>query len=269
MTVQVGALSGTSRIGLAWSEDGYSFKHRLTEPVLHPDTDKFSRYEWEGGCEDPRIVEAPDGSYVMTYTAYNGVARLSVATSTDLIVWRKHGPVFAKSHRQTFLNAWTKAGSIVVEPQPDGRMVAVKINGSYWMYWGEHDIHLATSTNLIEWEPVMGSASNPYQGRPDWQPSLDTKKPLSVLRPRLGKFDSVLVEPGPPAVLREDGILFLYNSKSAPCYGYDESHCPASLLESTLTPGTYAAGQALFSRNDPRILLDRCASFDIRFSLPI
>lgn len=204
------------------------------------------------------MVEAPDGTYVMTYTSYDGIARLSVATSSDLINWKKHGPAFAKAHKQTFLNAWTKSGSIVVEPRSDGKLVAVKINGTYWMYWGEHDIHVATSTDLVSWEPVMvpGSAA-PYQGRPDWSPSSDTQKPLSVLRPRRGKFDSILVEPGPPAILREDGILFLYNSKTAPCNGYSEQKCPPAVAEIALAPGTYAAGQALFSRNDPRILLDR------------
>jgi predicted GH43/DUF377 family glycosyl hydrolase len=68
--LQLGAYSGTSRIGLAWSEDGYSFENRLTEPVLFPAHDDMNRHEWDGGCEDPRVVESPSGEYVMTYTSY-------------------------------------------------------------------------------------------------------------------------------------------------------------------------------------------------------
>ena len=72
--LQVGSLQGTSRIGLATSSDGYMFERRK-EPVLYPDIDRYSPLEWEGGCEDPRVVQAPEGFYVMTYTAYDGIAR--------------------------------------------------------------------------------------------------------------------------------------------------------------------------------------------------
>jgi beta-1,2-mannosidase len=51
----VGRHAGTSRIGLAESADGRAFVRR-PEPVLYPDDDFMNVYEWEGGCEDPRIV---------------------------------------------------------------------------------------------------------------------------------------------------------------------------------------------------------------------
>lgn len=38
----------TSRIGLAWSSDGYSFT-RYSQPILSP----TEPYETPGGCEDP------------------------------------------------------------------------------------------------------------------------------------------------------------------------------------------------------------------------
>ncbi|MDP4292657.1 MAG: hypothetical protein Q8908_16375, partial [Bacteroidota bacterium] len=60
----------TSRIGLAVSDDGIHFKN-FREPVLFPDNDAFNKFDYPGGCEDPRIVEAPDGSYVMAYTSWN------------------------------------------------------------------------------------------------------------------------------------------------------------------------------------------------------
>jgi predicted GH43/DUF377 family glycosyl hydrolase len=56
-----GRHAGTSRIGLATSEDGVNFT-REPQPVFFPDRDEWQHLEWEGGCEDPRVVQAPDGS---------------------------------------------------------------------------------------------------------------------------------------------------------------------------------------------------------------
>ncbi|CAG7835476.1 unnamed protein product [Allacma fusca] len=71
-----GAYKGTSRIGLAISSDGLNFT-RITSPIFFPDNDTSLIYEWEGGCEDPRITLNENGTYFMTYTAYNGsLARL-------------------------------------------------------------------------------------------------------------------------------------------------------------------------------------------------
>src|SRR5438067_805560 len=53
---KIGKPAGTSRISLASSSDGLHFK-RSSAPVLHPDNDEYKSFEWEGGCEDPRIVE--------------------------------------------------------------------------------------------------------------------------------------------------------------------------------------------------------------------
>src|SRR6202795_1756656 len=64
---KIGKFAGTSRIGLAWSIDGLHFK-KLSAPVLYPDNDPEKKYEWVGGCEDPRIVEDQNGSYYLTYT---------------------------------------------------------------------------------------------------------------------------------------------------------------------------------------------------------
>eukprot|EP01041_Mallomonas_annulata_P008881 gene8881-18383_t len=255
----VGHLAGTSRIGLASSKDGIHFTDRRPTPVVFPDHEAHSHFEWDGGCEDPRVIESPDGTYVMTYTTYDGTARLSVATSKDLINWEKHGPAFGNAFGKAYINAWTKSGSIVVEPQPDGRLLAVQINGTYWMYWGENHIYVATSDNLIDWTPILSDDEKGfYRGRPDHQDlPVYAMKPKSVLRPRKGKFDSNLVEPGPPAILRDDGILFIYNSKNTACPDEEGMVCPKGVADPKLAPGTYSAGQALFSRDDPTKLLAR------------
>src|SRR5258708_38043191 len=124
--------AGTSRIGLAESMDGLHFK-RNEQPVLFPGNDPVRQYEWPGGCEDPRVIEDSSGTYYMMYTGYDGkTARLLLATSKDLLHWTKHGPVFKGKYK----DIWSKSGSVVSNYQ-NGRIIATKINGKYWMYWGD------------------------------------------------------------------------------------------------------------------------------------
>jgi predicted GH43/DUF377 family glycosyl hydrolase len=219
----------TSRIGLAWSTNGTSFT-RQKEPVLFPSNDAQKKYEWPGGIEDPRVVQDSTGRYYMTYTAWDSVtARLSVATSQDLRHWKKHGPVFAQAYHGKYIDLWSKSGAIVTKKRGE-HLVAQKINGKYWMYWGDTDIFLATSADLIHWKPVQDKNG----------------KLLPVLKPRNGKFDSGLVESGPPAIITEKGIRLIYNSMNAADSG-----------SVNLPAGTYSAGQALFDKNDPKRLLHR------------
>ncbi len=237
----IGQYNGTSRIGLATSEDGLNFERR-PEPVLFPDDDAMREFEWEGGVEDPRIVEGEDGTYYLTYTAYDGdKARLFVASSSDLMSWTKHGSVFKNYEGGRLLDMWSKAGAILTERVGD-RLIAKRVNGTYWMYWGESNIYAATSDDLISWSPV--------------EETDETKREFDELRghttfkivfgPREGEFDSYLVEPGPPAILTEHGIVFLYNSRNDPENG-DEDY----------PPGTYAAGQVLLNPDNPLEVLDR------------
>jgi len=211
----------TSRLGLAESNDGIHFT-RKPEPVFYPMEDNQKKAEWTGGCEDPRIIEAENGIYVLTYTQYNRMnPRLAIATSTDLIHWKKYGGAFYK-FGIPWGNFARKSGAIVTELQ-NGRLKAVKINGKYWMYWGERGLNLASSSDLIQWE---------NQGM--------------VIQPREGFFDSQLTEGGPPAILTKEGILVIYNGKNHGSKG-----------DSQIKPHTYAGGQVLFDKTDPKKVLER------------
>ena len=231
----VGIYAGTSRIGLAFSTDAVRFQ-RLSQPVFYPDNDFMYEYEWEGGCEDPRIVQREDGVYILTYSSYDGkVARLCVASSPDLIRWTKHGLAFGETHDGKFKDLWSKSGSIVYRLDGE-RMVAVKMKGYYWMYWGDTHIYGARSTDLFNWEPLLN----------------ESEELISVFGPRPGKFDSDLVEPGPPALLTEKGIVLIYNSRNR-----GEGGDPG------LPEGTYAAGQVLLDPNDPLQVLARTDEYFI------
>ncbi len=242
----VGKHNGTSRLGLAVSDDGLHF-NRLPEPVFYPQNDKMKVFEWEGGCEDPRVVEDEDGVYFLTYSAYDGhKARLCIATSTDLLTWTKHGSVFKKAYNGKYSKVWSKSGAIICKRDGD-RMVAVKINKKYWMYFGDTDIFLAYSNDLINWTPLERNPK-PEQGKTVGN-SDEIASLLPVMKPRKKHFDSALVESGPPAILTGNGILLIYNSMNSGESG-----------DSSLALKTYAAGQALFDKNNPGKLIDRLES---------
>lgn len=222
----VGRFAGTSRIGLAKSHDGIQFR-RNPIPVLAPDNDSLRVFEWEGGCEDPRVVKRDDSTFVMTYTAYDGkTARLCVATSSDLVRWKKHGLAFGDPK---YRDLWSKSGAIVCELKGE-ETVALKIRGKYRMYWGDTDIFLASSDDLVHWTPVEDKKG----------------KLVSALKPRPGAFDSKLVEPGPYALIRPEGILLPYNSAN-----------DAKTGDTSVPDMTYSVGQALFSTEKPEKLLAR------------
>jgi predicted GH43/DUF377 family glycosyl hydrolase len=50
---RIGKFAGTSRLGLAVSENEVHFT-KLKEPVLFPQEDSLKVFEWEGGIEDPQ-----------------------------------------------------------------------------------------------------------------------------------------------------------------------------------------------------------------------
>ena len=230
----------TSRIGLAESEDGIHMKRRKT-PVMYPDKDNMKEYEWEGGCEDPRVTMTKDGLYVMAYTSWNRkVARLCIATSHDLVKWEKHGPAFAKAYNGRFKDIFCKSGSMVTTIK-DGKQVLTKIDGKYFMYWGEHAVYAATSDDLVNWTPI-----------------LDEKNELAtVIKPRPQYFDSALTECGPPAILTDKGIVLLYNGKN---------QTNDSKRDKRFTAGAYCAGQILTDPKEPLKVLQR---LDVPFFRPM
>lgn len=230
----------TSRIGLAESEDGIHMKRRKT-PVMYPDKDNMKEYEWEGGCEDPRVTMTEDGLYVMAYTSWNRkVARLCIATSHDLVKWEKHGPAFAKAYNGRFKDIFCKSGSMVTTIK-DGKQVLTKIDGKYFMYWGEHAVYAATSDDLVNWTPILN----------------EKNELATVIKPRPQYFDSALTECGPPAILTDKGIVLLYNGKN---------QTNDSKRDKRFTAGAYCAGQILTDPKEPMKVLQR---LDVPFFRPM
>lgn len=175
-----------SSIGLAWSDDGVNFT-RLDRPILTASL----TCEKGGGVEDPRVVRIK-GVIYMTYTAYDfSNARLCLATSTDLVNWKKHGPLYphwdevevTKSGRKAMRRDWTKAAAIFPEPDSSGR---------HNMLWGESCVYRATSEDLIHWK------TEPFE---EW------------FATGVHLWENRLLEPGPPPIKTKDGKwILVYNA---------------------------------------------------------
>lgn len=222
----------TSRVGLGESSGGKSFS-TLPHPVLYPEPGQWEKYEWPGGCEDPRIVLSEDGSFVVTFTMWNRkVARLGVATSKDLHHWQHRGPAFRTAYHGRFENEWSKSGAIVTRKVGE-QVVATRVAGKYWMYWHtDQQTALAHSDDLINWTPVLDRAGKPLFVLPKSKPE---------------HFDSWLTESGPPALLTSHGIIFFYNGMS-----------DGRITSGPRIPARqYSAGQALFAGDNPAHLLQR------------
>ena len=196
----------TSRLLRATSRDGIRFE-RDAAPALVPEAE----YERQGGVEDPRLLKIGE-TYYLTYTAYDGKdAQLALAISTDLRTWQRRG-VIMPANRGRWNVHWTKSGAILDQ----------RVNGRHWMYYmadaaGAYDqTGVAWSDDLLHWTEALDAP---------------------VLPRRPGRFDSRVVEPGPPPVMTPEGILLVYN-------GADD----------TLV---YRTGWALLDGKDPTRVLAR------------
>src|ERR1019366_5832345 len=160
-----------------------------------------------------------------------------------LMHWTKYGPAFLNADggkyaqlkykhpndKDPSLGTPYKSAGIVTE-LVKGRLIAAKIDGKYWMYWGEGAIHLATSTDLTHWTPMEDANG----------------AAIVLLKPRPRHFDSTFPESGPPPLLTDAGIVLIYNGKNAPTGGDPE-----------LGPNAYGAGEVLFDAHNPAHLLEQ------------
>jgi beta-1,2-mannosidase len=246
---------GEWRLGLASSNDGVHFT-RSEKPVLfaRPE-DSFLDVLGDAKSKgvsygDPHVVAGSDGNFHLFFNFFHyGNAtndqQLAVATSRDLQNWKVQGRIFASAaarDRDVIPERapWRLPVATVVSRLEGDRFVATKIGGKYWMYFncyptkGPYGLCAATSDDMLQWKvlrDLRGKLVNPLPTRP-------------------GRFDSLYTDPV-AAVLRDDGILLIYNGVNAeskaggdPRLAY-YSHYPA---------------QALFDRGEPTRLLKRSTS---------
>ncbi|KKK19653.1 hypothetical protein ARAM_001650 [Aspergillus rambellii] len=223
-------ITGKSSIGIAWSSDGIHFTRSAT-PIL----EATESYETSGGCEDPRVVRV-NGTFYLTYTGVeNSLARLCLATSTNLVDWKKHGPILPDISDVVYdflrpfngylsRHGWSKSGAILNERQLDGR---------YYMHFGESYLYTAYSTDLIHWH--VSTSDDTLAGL------LHIADQPAPYAPKLNIWEQGLMESGPPPIKTRDGRwLKVYNGVSTGVGGF------ASMQYNTgqmlIDPGNFPLG---------------------------
>jgi predicted GH43/DUF377 family glycosyl hydrolase len=180
-----------SRLGYASSEDGCHIDMRLPNPVFEPSC-SLEKY----GCEDPRLTLLED-RYVMTYTAYGDIFQVGITSISSADILEMNWDWGER--RFPFPNTWNK--NAVVFPR--------MIGGRYVMlHRHEPDICIAHSGDLCSWNHTD-----------------------IMMRPRLGRWDSVKIGAAGPPMELEDGWLLVY-------HGVDDDR-------------TYRLGAAILDKEDP------------------
>jgi hypothetical protein len=62
-----------------------------------------------------------------------------------------------------FARRSSKSGAVVTEVR-DGRLVAARVGGRFWMCWGAGTAFAATSDDLVRWTPVTFDATGGQVG---------------------------------------------------------------------------------------------------------
>lgn len=117
-----------STIGYCQLKGPLDLSERKSSPVFLPGAD----HELQG-VEDPRIVKI-DQTYLLTYTAYDGVNALgSLATSMDMMNFERKGIIVPQITHQAFLDI----------------TASTHISWKYNRFHNLHDANDATQKNIL------------------------------------------------------------------------------------------------------------------------
>lgn len=166
--------NGRSIIGMAESDDGFSFTVK-PKPFLVPASEGiFAEYE-EYGVEDPRITQL-DGRYLITYSAYSrqGV-RIALAQTDDF-----------KQVERIALISQADSRNIVLFPQ--------KFNGCYVRLDRPH-------TEISPWSIWISYSPDLIY----WGDSRVLIKPVQY------HWDEMKIGPGAPPIKTDDGWLNIFH----------------------------------------------------------
>ena len=227
------AKNNYSTIGYCKLSSPLEVEYRNTSPLFIPD----AKHECHG-LEDPRIVEI-EGTYYLTYTAYDGVNALgALATSKDLVNWKKHGIVVPKISYQEF--------NILIEEKGS-------INEKYKRYNDYQNSSEIKKRNVFIWNKnfmffprkINNAFCFLHRIKPDIQivktmeklEDLDTNfwgdyfhdfKKNIVLAP-MHQHEASYIGGGCPPIETKDGWLLIYHSVHDTVEGYVYSACAALL----------------------------------------
>ncbi len=221
-----------STIGYCQLKSPLEVGMRREVPVIYPQ----HPYE-EHGVEDPRIVKIDDTFY-LSYCAFDGLNALgAVATSTDLINWKKQGIMvgqmgFAEFKRLAETKGkinerYTRYNSHEGLTETQGKRVLVwdknvvffprRIQGKlYFLHRVKPDIQIASVTDLEELTPVF------------WQNYYLNLQENILISPHHA-HEMSFVGGGCPPIETPEGWLLIYHGVHDAVSGYVYSACAALL----------------------------------------
>ncbi len=222
-----------SRIGHCRLSDPLTITTRNERPVLVPEYDYESQ-----GVEDPRISMV-DGTYYLTYTAFDGVNAMgALAISNDLVHFKKEGVIVPRVQFEEFcrLTGYSEGSSSKYlqwniheeNPELNGRDTFLwdknlvffprKINGKfYFLHRIKPEIQIASISEL-------SGLSHQY-----WTEYFSDFRKHIVLSPKYA-HESSYIGAGCPPIETEQGWILIYHGVKETNGGYVYSAC-ASLLD--------------------------------------
>ncbi len=161
--------NGRSILGLADSDDGFSFTPR-PEPFMVPVADgPFGEYE-AFGVEDPRICHI-DGEYLITYSAYSkhGV-RIGLAKTKDFVELERVALITQADLRNVVIFPKKFNGKYVRLDRPHSEISPWSIWISYspdLVHWGESRVVMKPVQ--YHWDEMkIGPGATPIETRQGW-----------------------------------------------------------------------------------------------------
>ena len=242
------SVGNLSTIGYARLQDFQRLAERKEAPYLIPHFD----YEKQG-MEDPRIVEI-EGTYYMTYTAYDGGNALgALATSKDLKQFDKQGIITLQMTYKDFQNCieciegvnekylrfvklffergGAEAGQNLMIWDKDVMFFPKKIGGKFaFLHRIYPDIQVVYFNDIKDLTEAF------------WRDYLFNIKKYTVLESKM-QFEASYLGGGCPPIETKDGWLMIYHGVEDTQHGY-----------------IYHAGAALLDRDDPTKEIGRLAT---------
>ena len=224
-------LNKPSTIGFCEFDGPLTISERRTSPLLQPESDIESH-----GLEDPRIVKIDD-LYYLTYTAFDGVNAMgALATSIDLVNFKKHGlivPSYSFSEFKKLAECSNKLNEKYARYAHDnllmkqGKKISIwdkdvvffprRINNKlYFLHRIKPDIQIAAINDILDLTPEF------------WDNYLLHFQENILLTP---KFDHEVsyVGGGCPPIETQYGWLLIYHGVHDSPGGYVYSACAALL----------------------------------------
>jgi len=223
-----------SSIGYCKLYGALSIVERWEKPIIEPEFDYESH-----GVEDPRIVKIDD-TYYLTYTAYDGInARGALATSQDLIHFKKEGLIVPSMTYAKFVSIVEEAGKVnenyytnqnfyYKASDPEQKIILWdknliffprKINGNFvFLHRIRPGIQIVSVKNLDELTDHF------------WDNYFHNFQEHIVMDP-IYKHESNYIGSGCPPIETEHGWILIYHGVEQTEKGRVYSACAAALLD--------------------------------------